>query len=410
MSLAFGHTFLAIPGPSAMPERVLRAMHRSSPNIYEGELVEMMPGLMTDLKRVARTDGHAAIYIANGHGGWEATLSNTLSRAKVLLLASGRFGPGWGAMAEAMGIEVATLDFGSRGPVDPAKVTEVLRAPGAEAYKAVLLVHTDTASSVRNNIMAVRNAIDLAGHPALLMVDCIANLGCERMEMDEWGVDVLVTGSQKGLMTPPGLAFVFYNDKAAAAHETADLVTSYWDWAPRADPAYFYQRFCGTAPTHHLFGLREALDMLVHEEGVEAAWARHRVFARAVWAAVEIWAEAGDLEPNIADRAFRSNAVTTLRTRGDLGARLRRWCQDECGLTLGIGLGLDPGVTHADDLFRIGHMGHLNPHAIMGTLGVVEAGLGALGARFGSGALGAAAAVIAEAVTAAQSKSAAAAE
>ncbi|MGB0497920.1 MAG: pyridoxal-phosphate-dependent aminotransferase family protein [Rubricella sp.] len=398
MSLAFGHPFLAIPGPSAMPDRVLRAMHRPSPNIYEGELVEMLPGIMDDLKAVARTKANAAIYICNGHGAWEAALANVFSRGdRALLVTTGRFGHGWGEMASRMGIAVDTLDFGVRTPADPARIEEALRKDTDGSYKAVLVVHTDTASSVRNDIAAIRMAMDASGHDALLMVDCIANLGTERMEMDLWGVDVLVTGSQKGLMTPAGLGFVFFSDKADRAREGADLATSYWDWRPRANPEIFYQRFCGTAPTHHLYGLREALTMLVHEEGVEAAWARHAILAEAVWEAVDAWAEGGVVTPNVEERAHRSNAVTTLRTKADEAGAIRRWCQDFAGLTLGIGLGLDEGVVHGQGLFRIGHMGHLNPHALLGTLGVTDASLKALGLPHGAEALSRAASVIAEA-------------
>jgi alanine-glyoxylate transaminase/serine-glyoxylate transaminase/serine-pyruvate transaminase len=373
-------------------------MHRPSPNIYEGELVEMMPDLMRDLKRVARTQGDAAIYISNGHGGWEATLANCFSRGdKVLLLATGRFGPGWASMAESMGITVEIMDFGVRGPAEPERVTERLSADTRHDFKAVLTVHTDTATSVRNDIQALRTAIDAAGHPALFMVDCIANLGCERMEMDGWGVDVVVTGSQKGLMTPAGLAFVFFSEKARAVGADADLRTSYWDWGPRSNPQVFYQRFCGTAPTHHLYGLREALTILLEEEGLEHAWARHETLARTVWAAGEVWASGGALELNIADRDHRSNAVTTFRVAEGRGTELRRWCQDFAGVTLGMGLGLSVDENHADGLFRIGHMGHLNPHALLGTLGVVDAGLKALGIPHGEHALTAAANVIAEA-------------
>lgn len=398
MSLSFGHSFLSIPGPSAMPDSVLREMHRPSPNIYEGELVDMMPELMADLKRVARTDAHAAIYISNGHGAWEAALANCFSRGdKVLLIATGRFGPGWGAMAEAMGIEVETLDFGGRSPADADALEARLRADTKHRFKAVLTVHTDTASSVRNDIVALRAAIDAAQHPALFLVDCIANLGCEQMEMDAWGVDVVVTGAQKGLMTPAGIAFVFFSDKARAASDKADLKTNYWDWSARAEPQIFYQRFCGTAPTHHLYGLRRALTLLLEEEGLESAWKRHEILARAVWAAGAVWAEAGSVTFNITDPQHRSNAVTTFRVVDNRGTELRRWCQDFVGLTLGMGLGVDPGEIHSDGLFRIGHMGHLTPHALLGTLSVVDAGLKALDIPHGNNAITAAIEVIAEA-------------
>lgn len=401
MSLSFGHEFLSIPGPSAMPERVLRAMHRASPNIYEGELVDMMPEIEAGLRRVARTENHVAIYIGNGHGAWEASLTNTLSRGdKVLLLTTGRFGPGWGAMATALGIDVEVLDFGTAAPTDAGKVEARLRADTAHEIKAVLTVHTDTASSVRNDIPALRTAMDAAAHPALLMVDCIASLACEPFEMDAWGVDVLVAGCQKGLMTPAGLCFTFHNDKAAEAHKTADLVTPYWNWTPRSDPEMFYQRFCGTAPTHHLYGLREALTIL-GEEGIENTWARHATLAKAVWAAVDTWAEGGIISANIADNTARSIAVTTMRTKGEEAVAIRNWTQHFAGVTLGIGLGLNAdgqaATAHGADLFRIGHMGHLNPHALLGTLSVTDAALKSLGIAHGPDALSRAAQVIADA-------------
>ncbi|MEL6426439.1 MAG: aminotransferase class V-fold PLP-dependent enzyme, partial [Pseudomonadota bacterium] len=271
MSLRFGPTTLAIPGPSIVPERVLRAMHRASPNIYEGELVDMMDGLTADLKRVARTAHEVAIYIGNGHAAWEAALSNVFSPGdKALVLVTGRFALGWADMAKAMGVDVELMDFGTAAPVDPQQVEDRLRADTAGELKAVLTVHTDTASSVRNDIPAIRAAMDQAGHGGLLMVDCIASLACEPFEMDAWGVDVMVAGCQKGLMTPAGVSFTFHGPKAAEAAKTAECRTSYWNWDPRTDPDLFYQRFAGTAPTHHLYGLREALTMLLEEEGLEA--------------------------------------------------------------------------------------------------------------------------------------------
>ena len=223
MTLANGRHYLAIPGPSVMPDRVLRAMHRPAPNIYTGALVDMTHTIADDLKRVARTEQHVAMYIANGHGAWEAALVNVLSRGdKVLVLATGRFCVGWGEMAAKMGIEVETLDFGKRSDIDLAQVEEALRADKAHAYKAVLSVQVDTSTSVLNDIKGLRAAMIAANHPALLMVDCIACLGCDRFEMDEWGVDIMVAGCQKGLMTPPGMAFVFFSDKADAARESAD--------------------------------------------------------------------------------------------------------------------------------------------------------------------------------------------
>ena len=399
LNLASGREYLAIPGPSVMPDRVLRAMHRSAPNIYEGGLVDMVPGIVRDLKAVARTQHHAAIFIGNGHAAWEAALANVLSRGdRVLVLHTGRFSVGWAEMAQKLGIETDMLAFGTRAPVEPGRVEEVLRNDTAHAYKAVLVVQVDTSTSVRNDVAAIRQAMDAAAHPALLMVDSIACLACDEMEMDAWGVDVLVTGSQKGLMTPPGLGLVFFNDRADQARERADCVTHYWDWRPRVAPALFPQYFDGTAPTHHLYGLRAALDM-ISEEGIEAIWARHGVLARAVWAAVEAWGAEGPLELNIPDRADRSHAVTTILAGETRGAELRAWVAAHTGLTLGLGIGMGEATDRSSDAyFRIGHMGHVNAQMIMGALGAIEIGLRGTGIAFRRGGLDAAAEVLAEAV------------
>lgn len=398
MSLTNGRTHLAIPGPSVMPERVLQAMHRAAPNIYEGELIEMTYGLLPDLKAVAGTRHHATIYIGNGHAAWEASLSNVIAPGDVVLVpTTGRFGQGWAEMAAALGAEVQEIDFGLRDTMDMARVSETLKADTGHRIKAVLGVHVDTSTSIRNDIAALRAAIDDADHSALLMADCIASLGCDRFEMDSWGVDVMVAASQKGLMVPPGLAFVFFNDKAQAVRNEMPRVSRYWDWTDRANPDLYYQLFCGTAPTHHLYGLRVALDMIA-EEGLESIWARHRTLAQAIWAATEAWGEGGPMELNVRNEAHRSHAVTSLRIGAPHGTNLRRWTQDKAGVTLGIGLGMstpqDPG---GDGFFRFGHMGHVNAHMVMGMLGAVQSGMTACNIPFGPGALDAASAIIANA-------------
>ncbi len=197
MSLANGRPYLAIPGPSVMPDRVLAAMQRPSPNIYEGELHAMVAGLWPDLRVVAGTVHHLAMYIGNGHAAWEAANVNLFSRGdKALLLSTGNFGIGWANAAQAVGIEVEVLDFGRSVAVDPRRVEAALRADTAGRIRAVLVTHVDTASTVRNDVAAVRAALDAAGHPALLAVDCIASLGCDAYRMDEWGADVTIAASQ----------------------------------------------------------------------------------------------------------------------------------------------------------------------------------------------------------------------
>lgn len=398
MSLAFGRETLAIPGPSMIPDRVLRAMHQPSPDIYDGPLIDLTDRIKADLQAVARTRAEALIYIGNGHAGWEAVLSNLVVPGdRLLALATGRFTKGWVEMAKPFGAAVETLDFGADRGIELAQVEDALRADKDGAIRAVLAVQVDTASSVRNDIAGLRAAIDAAGHPALLLVDCIASLATEVYEMDAWGADVTVAACQKGLMTPPGLAFNFVGPRAYDAAKRASP-TGYWDWRIRTRPEVYYLNFYGTAPTHHLFGLAAALDMLLRDEGIEAAWARHDTHAAAVRAAVEAWSAAGDLRCNVRLPAERSNAVTAIRTAPNDADTLRAWTKAQAGVTLGVGIGLDSATAGlANDLFRIGHMGHLSPPMILGTLATVDAGLKALGIAHGAGALDAAAQVVAEA-------------
>jgi alanine-glyoxylate transaminase/serine-glyoxylate transaminase/serine-pyruvate transaminase len=399
MAYVSGRTYLAIPGPSVVPDRVLGAMHRASPNIYEGEIVETTHGIVADLKRVAMTKHHVAIYLANGHGAWEAAFTNMFSRGdKALVAASGRFGIGWAETAKRMGVEVELIDFGKSAAVDPVRVAEALRADKAHAIKAVLMTHVDTASSALSDVVAVRKAIDEAGHPALLAVDAIASLGCDELRMDAWGVDVLVGASQKGLMLPPGLAFVWFSDKAYEVGHNAGMRTPYWDWEPRGTATEFWQYFGGTAPTAHLFGLRESLTMILEDEGLEAVWARHNRLARAVWAAFDAWgAGTNAISLNMAEPKQRGRSVTAARIGNGGAGALRKWLETEAGVTLGIGLGMAlPTEPAYADFLRVAHMGHVNAHMVLGALATMEAGMTALGIPHGGGAIEAAAGAFAK--------------
>lgn len=390
-NLSHGRRYLAIPGPSVTPDRVLTAMHRAAPNIYEGALIDMVATLWPDLRAVAQTRHHVALYIGNGHAGWEAANANLFSRGdKALVLATGRFGIGWADSARQMGVEVEVLDFGKSAAPDLDRVAQALAADRDHRIKAVLTTQVDTSSTAKTDIPALRRVLDDLGHPALLAVDCIASLGCDEYRMDDWGVDITVAASQKGLMVPPGLAFVWFSDRARDRCRGSDLRTPYWDWEPRAFADGFWQHFYGTAPTHHLFGLREALDMIA-EEGITNIWARHRALAGAVWAASDVWAAEGAFRLNMADPAARGWSVTAMRLAGGDGTRLRRWTEHQAGVTLGIGLGMaEPGTPAADDFFRLAHMGHVNAHQVLGALAVMDAGLKALGIAHGPGALEAA--------------------
>jgi alanine-glyoxylate transaminase/serine-glyoxylate transaminase/serine-pyruvate transaminase len=380
MTVRAGREFLAIPGPTTMPDEVLRAMHRPALDIYSDQMINLTDSLMADLSKLFATTGKSYIYIANGHGAWEAVLSNVLSRGdKVLVLESGRFAVGWGNAARAMGAEVEVLKGDWRRAVQPSEVEARLRNDKGHEIKAILVAQVDTASGVFNDIEAIGKAVKASGHPALFMVDAVASLGCMPFEMDGWGIDVAMSGSQKGLMTPPGLGFVAANDRAQAVHRSANMRTPYWDWTER-EGAEHYRKYAGTAPVHLLLALRQAIDMLF-EEGLENVFLRHRLLGEAVRRAVAKWAEGQVLGFNITEAGERSNTVTTVLMSNDQDpARLHRYAKEKCGVVLGVGIGELQGQA-----FRIAHMGHVNAPMILGTLGVIEVGLQALDIPHGKG-------------------------
>ena len=396
-NLVAGRPYLAIPGPSVMPDRVLAAMHRAAPNIYGAEIIDLVSRLKDDLRQVACSQAGVACYIGNGHAAWEAANANLFSRGdRALVLATGHFGHGWARSASAMGVAVEVMDFGQHAPVDAGRLEAALRADHAGTIRAVLLTQVDTATSVKNDIAVVRRAMDAAGHPALLVVDCIATLACDDYRMDDWGVDVTVAACQKGLMTPPGLGFLWVSDRALAACKSSDLRTPYWDWTPRIFGTDLWQHFCGTAPTHHLFGLAEAMTMILREEGLSQVWARHHRLARAVWAAFDVWGQGNPaIAMNVAQPAHRGWSVTAARIGAPDARRLREWTEVQGAVTLGIGLGMETGDDpQADGFLRVAHMGHVNAHMTLGALAVMQAGMVALGIPHGAGGLDAAARVV----------------
>jgi alanine-glyoxylate transaminase/serine-glyoxylate transaminase/serine-pyruvate transaminase len=394
MSVANGRHILAMPGPTNIPDRVLQAMMRPAEELSSTTIVDLTDSLLADLKLMFRTRGETFIYAANGHGGWEAALTNVLSRGdKVLVLASGRFAVGWGEMARFMGADVEVLPGTWRAAVDPAAVEARLRADTSHEIKAVLMVQIDTASGVVNDVRAVRRAIDAAAHPALFMVDGVASVGCMPFEMDAWGIDVAMSASQKGLMTSPGLAFVAANEKALAVHKTATMKTLYWDWSSRMN-TLAYMKHCGTAPEHLLFGLRAALDMIL-KEGLEAVWKRHALLAGATHAAISHWVEGQALAFNITQAEQRAPSVTPILVHGIESTVITDYTRDICGVTLGLGIGDLTGKA-----FRIAHMGHVNAPMVLGTLGAVEMALQARSVPHGSGGVAAAVAYLGAQATA----------
>jgi len=392
MTVRAGREFLAVPGPTNIPDEVLQAMHRPAVEIYSEPLIALTDGLLRDLGKVFATARRPYIYIANGHGAWEAALTNVLSRGdKILVLESGQFAIAWGDAAARLGVEIEVLKGDWRRAVQPVDVEARLRADSDGTIKAILAVQIETSTGVANDIAAIGNAIKAARHDALYMVDVVASLGCVPFAMDAWGVDVAVSGSQKGLMSPPGLSFVAAGERARDAHRKAGLRTPYWDWTAR-DGESHYQKYAGTPPEQLLFALRKALDMLF-AEGLDNVFLRHRLLAEAVRRAVAVWKTGNVIDFNVVEPGDRSNAVTTVLMNGYDPKLLRAYCDTKCGVVLGQGIGKLNGKA-----FRIAHMGHINAPMVLGTLGVIETALGALGIAHGKGGVQAAVEWLSESV------------
>jgi alanine-glyoxylate transaminase/serine-glyoxylate transaminase/serine-pyruvate transaminase len=391
-----GRHFLQLPGPTPVPERVLRAMQRAGNDFAETRFAALTRSCFADLATVFGTAGEVFACSANGHGAWELALVNLLDPGDAVLVAgTGQFSRSWAEMARRLGFAVTEQPADWRRAADPAAVEAALRDDPARRIKAVLVVHVETASGTRTDLPAMRRALDAAGHPALLLADAIASLAVEPFAMDAWGVDVALAASQKGLMLPPGLAFLAANGKAMAAAERCRYPRRYWDLQFRrgAEP---YAWWHGTPPVQMIWALRAALDMLL-EEGLGQVAARHERLAEAVRRCVAAWAAAGTLSLNALAPAERANALTAvLAAPGVDPDRLREVCQRRFAVSLGAGLGDLQGRA-----FRIGHLGDLNAPTVLGALGGVQAGLRACGVAHGAGGLDAAADWLAETTPAA---------
>ena len=372
MTSGIGRHFLQIPGPTNVPDEVLRAI--SAPTIdHRGpEFAVMALGVLDGLKPIFGTTGPVVIFPASGTGAWEAALVNTLSPGdRVLCFETGHFATLWQVMAAKLGLVVDFVPGDWRHGVDPATVAERLHADTDRAIKAVLVVHNETSTGVMSSIADVRAVLDEVGHPALLLVDAVSSLGGVEYLHDEWGVDVTVVGSQKGLMIPPGLGFNAVSEKALAVSSTAGLHKSYWDWKPilATNRAGFWPY---TPPTNLLFGLHAALRIL-NEEGLKAVFARHQRHAAATRAAVRGWG----LETVCLDEQQHSATLTAVMVPADHNAdEIRTVILDRFNMSLGTGLGKLAGR-----VFRIGHLGHFNDIALAATIAGVQMGLGLSGVR-----------------------------
>ena len=380
-----GRHFLQIPGPTNVPDDVLRAIDHPTIDHRGPEFARLGLKVLADIRPVFQTRQPVVIYPASGTGAWEAALVNTLSAGDAVLMAeTGHFATLWKKLAERLGLKPEFLAGDWRSGVDAAAIHDRLKADGQHRIKAVAVVHNETSTGVTSNIAAVRQAIDAAGHPALLLVDTISSLGSIDYRHDEWGVDVTVAGSQKGLMLPPGLSFNAVSEKALEASKTAGLPRAYWAWDEilAANASGYWPT---TPSTNLLYGLAVALDRL-HAEGLSQVFARHDRHAEATRRAVRAWG----LEILCRNPAEYSSALTAVMmptaAQGTHDAdAFRKLVLARFNMSLGTGLGRLAGK-----VFRIGHLGDFNDLSLLGTLSVVEMGLRAAGVPHQSGGVQAA--------------------
>ena len=382
-----GQHFLQIPGPSPVPERVRQAMDRQVIDHRGPEFGRLGREVMDGCRSIFRTAGPVVIYPSSGTGAWEAAIVNTLSPGdRVLMAETGQFATLWRQMAARLGLEVEFIPGDWRRGAPPDVIEATLASDRSHAIKAVMVVHNETSTGALSRVPAIRRAIDAAGHPALFMVDTISSLGSADYRHDEWQVDVTIACSQKGLMLPPGLGFNAMSEKALAASRTNRMPRSYWDWAemlkPNANGFFPY-----TPATTLLYGLREAIAIL-HEEGLDAVFARHHHLAAATRAAVGAWG----LEVLCQEEAEHSPVLTAvMMPPGHDADHLRKVVLESCDMSLGAGLGKLAGK-----VFRIGHLGACNSLVLAGALSGVEMGLARAGVPHRAGGVAAALAVLAE--------------
>ncbi len=365
-----GRHFLQIPGPSNVPDRILRAIDNPTMDHRGPEFAELGHACLDGIKRVFKTQQPVIIYPASGTGAWEAALVNSLSPGdRVVMYETGQFATLWNELATRIGVVPEFISGDWRGGADADAIEERLKADKAHEIKAVCVVHNETSTGAVTNVEKVRKALDSAKHPALLMVDTISSLASIDYRHDEWGVDITVSGSQKGLMLPPGLSFNAVSEKALAANKNAKLPRSYWDW-----PSMIANNKTGYFPytpaTNLLYGLKEALAMLF-EEGLDNVFARHDRFAEATRRAVQAWGL--EILCNNPDE-YSSVLTAVMVPDGHDADHVRKVILEHFDMSLGTGLGKVKGK-----IFRIGHLGDLNDLTLVGTLAGVEMGLGLAG-------------------------------
>lgn len=379
-----GRQFFANPGPTNIPDSVLRAIDHVSVDFFDDAFLEVYDACYAGLKRILKTDGHLFLYGASGHGAWEATLSNLLSPGDtILMLESGYFSEAWGELARSHRLEVRLVAADWRRGVDVAEITAGLKADRNHTIAAVCCVHNETATGIALPLPEIREAIDAAQHPALFLVDTISSLASIDFRMDEWRIDATVGGSQKGLMLPTAISFTAVSQKAMAAHAKAQLPRHYFDWTRML--ARRHRSFIGTVPTSIFYGMRESLRLL-EEEGLEAVFFRHHRLAEAVRSAVRVWSINAGPQIFCLDPTRVSDSVTSVLMPDGYDAEIvRRIALERFNVSLGGGLSRLDGK-----VFRIGHMGDLNEPMVLGTLAAIEMSLRLANVPHGAGALDAA--------------------
>jgi alanine-glyoxylate transaminase / serine-glyoxylate transaminase / serine-pyruvate transaminase len=379
-----GRQFFANPGPTNIPDSVLRAIDRPTIDFHDPDFVEVYDAAFAALKRVLGTEHHLFMYTGSGHAAWEATLTNLLSPGDtILVLESGYFSDQWARMAAAHGIEVQTVPADWRHGVEIAAVKAALAADTKHVIRAVCVVHNETATGMFIPLPELRAAIDAVGHPALFLIDTISSLGSLEFQMDDWKIDGVVGGSQKGLMCPTGMSFTAVSEKGLAAHKQAKLGRFYFDWSIMLNRPG--KSFIGTVPVNSFYGLRESLRLL-EEEGMENVIARHHYLAEGVRYCVKVWAGNDGPQLFCTNPARYSDSVTAvLMPEGHDAEEVRRTARYRYNVSLGGGLGKLHG-----SVFRIGHMGDLNEAMVLGALTAVEMSLRRNGVPHGKGGVEAA--------------------
>ena len=377
-----GARFLHAPGPTRIPDEVLDAMHRQSIDLADPRLDDLIKACEAGMQSVVGTrNGEVYLYSANGHGAWEVAIANVLAEGDAALIPStGHFSEGWAIQTEALDRRVVRTPWKPGFPIDANEVEDVLRADKTGEIKAVFVVQTDTSTGITSDVQAIRHAIDAAGHPALYVVDVVSSLAATPFAMDAMGVNLVVGGSQKGLMLPPGMGFVVVDEQANQASIDNPSPKFYWDWTKRTG-SHAYRKFCGTPPLQMLMGLRAALELL-QQEGLEHVFTRHRKLAGAVFKAIEAWSSAGAIDFFCQVPSARSVSVTAVTVQGFDPEVIRTVARERFQVAMAGGLG-----PMAGKVFRIGHLGDMNEPTILGALAGIEAAMLSMGIAIGRDAL-----------------------